>query len=412
MDRSGDASSNKRCLVTVSGYVCAQEDLLHQVLIVCFASVIISAVLATVVIGYRLYHGLLTSLYRRLDDYWMPKPVDALLIGWFIEKILRAAAYGIIFIYGTSSLMAYEIIYLLATVLARITILQFVIGIIIHIPSAFSRRATSSKTISLHTDYLLYIPSIRSIYIGNIIYTTVWFVFTLAIGIVVVVDTVNGRNPFTGQNNAILSAASFINYLFMLCICGYYCYGFYRIIRAHTLCIPKSDDVQEKEKRTARNFRNIFLAVLCLPLANILLSIMKHFLTLYPHKFEWIDLGDMLLRQVLIYSLVECIVFAFILRSSCNQMTGKKTMSGSSHIPLSNPNTISSNINRRKDASRCEEQAIDAQFKPVPFATSNGSHNTSAWQSNSTGANSAALNNSSYEIRGSTTNSITFVERH
>ncbi|RKP23356.1 hypothetical protein SYNPS1DRAFT_24595 [Syncephalis pseudoplumigaleata] len=345
-----------QCIIAVSGYVCGSEHTLRAVFLACFICAVVTMVAAGAVIAYRLGHGLMTSLYRRIDEYLMPMPVDVLLVGWFVEKLLRTIAYAILFGDWAGYRMPYEVIYLLASTFVRITVVQFTIGIISHIPPVFSQRVRShvryygrhaprspatppsptTKTLEQHEKYLLYVPPIRALYWFNVIYTTLWVLFTLGSGVLVSMGSSVSTVRFNFVFNEILSIASFFNYIIILLVSAYYCYGFYRIIESHTLSSSRSTDSQEKEKKVASNFRKIFLAVLALPLINILGTILRSIFVHYPSITSQVRIADLLLHQIIVYCCIEWIIFAFIFRSSRNQVRSRGASRAFSSSPSNN----------------------------------------------------------------------------
>ncbi|KAI8048303.1 hypothetical protein BDF22DRAFT_703501 [Syncephalis plumigaleata] len=361
-------SSDVQCIIAVSGYVCANVSTLKAVYTACFVCTIITLLIATFVLVFRMRHRLITALYRRIDDYWMPLPVDVLVVGWFLEKLLRTIAFTILFIDWQRDGLAYEVVYLLATATVRITLVQFTIGIISHIPPAFSQKicthernrnrsrariatqdssptvmTPTTKAFMQHNKYVLYVPPFRALYWFNVTYTTIWILFTLVSGVMVTYGGAANEPVFRFNSNRILSIASLLNYALILAVSSYYCYGFYRIIRSHTISSTKSYDVKEKEKKVASNFRKIFLAVLALPLFNIIGTTVRHILSHFPEIKQRVQIGDLIMHQIIVYCFIEWIIYAFIFRSSRNQLKSRGGSRTVSNVPSNNVSNIGGN---------------------------------------------------------------------
>jgi hypothetical protein len=136
--------SHTICFVAVNGYECDEKGVLIYAAIVCFISSFATVAFAGSIIAYRWYHGVFTSLFRCIDGYWLPKPIDIILVGWCMEKTLRTISYLCTLTDWPESILFRGILYLLATALVTLVILQFVVGIIVYIPAAFAHDPTKN----------------------------------------------------------------------------------------------------------------------------------------------------------------------------------------------------------------------------------------------------------------------------
>ncbi|KAI8052113.1 hypothetical protein BDF22DRAFT_689985 [Syncephalis plumigaleata] len=319
---SDHPSSHVQCITTVSGYECGNIHVLYNLSVATLVITTITLVLALSIIIYRWYYGLFTSLFRRIDGYWMPKPVDILLVGWCTEKLLRTCVYTIDVLGAKEdSPISRQILYLIATTLLRLAMVHFVVGIITYIPS--TRRGVNyslqSASIYRHStaarfSYQLCVPSTRVLHWTNVVYSAFWVLFTLVVGINITIYHVQRNTDAAITANRILADASHINFSVILLVSGYYCFGFYRIMRAHACHASSLRMVKSEEAVAARNFRNIFLGILSLPAISLLVAIIR-----YTVVFHIVT------RHIVIYNVIQWIVFFFILRNSRNQVLRKST---------------------------------------------------------------------------------------
>ncbi|KAI9597559.1 hypothetical protein BDF19DRAFT_435488 [Syncephalis fuscata] len=343
--------SNVVCITTVSGYECGDRQVLYNLDVAIFCFALITFLLAVAIILYRWYHGLFTSIFRRIDDYWMPKPVDILLLGWCVEKLLRTCSYFLQVIHAPANTLAQQIPYLIATSLLRLAMVQFVVGIITYIPAMFICRPRSSKAVNYvlqvasngqstvtQSGYTLHVPSTRALYWINVIYSMLWILFTLMIGIEITVFQVRDDQESAKHANSILTSASNFNFCVILLVSCYYCYGFYRIMRTHADQSINSSKLKRGETTAARNFRNIFLGILSLPLVSLILAIVQYAERSASRGTTSVLIFNMVSRHIIIYSVIEWVVFFFIFRNSQNQARRKNADTKLSEMESSTKN--------------------------------------------------------------------------
>jgi hypothetical protein len=76
------------CFPTIDIYDCVFDRRLNYAIMDCLIISCLNNVVAGLIAVYRWLHDLLTGLFRRVDGYWLSKPIDTLLIGLWLMNIV------------------------------------------------------------------------------------------------------------------------------------------------------------------------------------------------------------------------------------------------------------------------------------------------------------------------------------
>ncbi|KAI8058523.1 hypothetical protein BDF22DRAFT_666357 [Syncephalis plumigaleata] len=234
---------------------------------------------------YRRQHGICALIFRRVDFYWLPVPMESYLVLTCITCLLKLIVYIMVvtdwpesWIIRTTSngvvwFMSFSVVVLLTA------------GIIGHIPPVFSQRrnynyaiitpnlsmnTTTEETASINRDVmdmqsklLIHVPSIRVIFWTTVtscallfvanISATIWFGWAYEHMLMIQYHDV-GLQIFCYLLAAVM--------LFLCIISGYYYAGFYRIIQAYTQRSQPSPITKKEEIAAVCRFRRIFMALM------------------------------------------------------------------------------------------------------------------------------------------------------
>jgi hypothetical protein len=239
------------------------------------------------VLFYRLYYGLSIKLLRQIDGYWIPVPMDSLLVVILLTSTLRVVKYILLLADWPNSWALRESIHTFVIAMTLFPQVLFTMGVITSLPPMLTQRSTQGvfqlfRRVArgnpvnemlesappnghnnqglLPSPNKLYVPSISTVfwfgvgfsvhlYINNIL-------FALWVGI--------GEDRDDMHSSMIASIFLVVSMCITMCILlivnSYYCYGVYHVLRQHL----KQSYLQEQrndEMDVVSRLRNIFLTL-------------------------------------------------------------------------------------------------------------------------------------------------------
>ncbi|KAI9598885.1 hypothetical protein BDF19DRAFT_429418 [Syncephalis fuscata] len=318
------AATNKICFPTIDIYDCVVDQRLNYAIMACLVMSCLNSGVAGMVAIYRWSHGLLTTLFRRVDGYWMPKPVDMLLIGLWLMNGVRAIMYTCTLFDWPTCRLARTMINVTGTILMPLVTTLFVVGIIAHIPTMFAQSTfkTNRKTINNNSDdsgktdmdyrhdsyiissatavkevvaqwkkYTIRLPSTTLLHWVTVGICLQMILLYLAMAIWLGWAHEQKHTRMIRIANPLLLVSMVLSTGVILAASIYYCYGFYKIMYVHVhRPTSKSQTTNTAEKRSAYRFRNIFLAIIIIYATACIHMVIKGVGGEYISRRPWIHM--------------------------------------------------------------------------------------------------------------------------
>ncbi|KAI8051965.1 hypothetical protein BDF22DRAFT_689354 [Syncephalis plumigaleata] len=275
------------CHSSTNIHDCSESNYYVASTIFCLVTETISTSVGLGVLFYRWYNGLSIKLLRRIDGYWIPVPMDSLLVVILLAGVLRIIKYILLLSDQPHSWAFRESIHTLTIAMTLFPQLLFTMGIITSLPPMLTRQSTQSVLRLFqratkgypvnemlesaqprsHDDQgllpsanKLYVPSMSAVFwfgVGFSIYLYIGnTIFALGVGI-----TEDTNEPGNFAIISTLLAISMCLTMFILLIVNsYYCYGVYHVLRQH---LTKSylQEQRNDEMDVVSRLRNIFLTL-------------------------------------------------------------------------------------------------------------------------------------------------------
>ncbi|KAI8051309.1 hypothetical protein BDF22DRAFT_744923 [Syncephalis plumigaleata] len=346
------------CFPTIDIYDCVFDRRLNYAIMACLAISCLNSAVAGLIAGYRWSHGLLTVLFRRVDGYWLPKPVDTLLIGLWLMNTVRAIMYACTLFNWPEYRLIRTVINILGTILMPLVSTFFVVGIIAHIPSIFAQNTLRAKEPAVSTfakdlaaqwrQYTIRLPSTTILHWVAVIVCLQMFTLYLAVGIWLNWAHEHKRTSMVRIANPIMFISMTVSTLMILIASIYYCYGFYRIMYVHVHRPSTTTQQQQRnnndninnnnnnnnnntynndhyngnsaEKNSAHRFRNIFLAIIVIYTTACIHTIIKGICNEYFLQKPWLHMVFILVPHALVYPTFEMAIFVNVFQSSRSQV--------------------------------------------------------------------------------------------
>ncbi|KAI9595993.1 hypothetical protein BDF19DRAFT_439301 [Syncephalis fuscata] len=272
------------CLVSITGFECwKDEQLVFYVALVCL------------IVASGLF---LLSI----------APVDILLVGWAIAKFIRIVLCLMVLLNWPKSVLVRAIVNTSTLLITAITTAAFIREENFDCPS--------------NRD-LIYVPSTRAIYWTSIGFSAACILFAIGIIACLIISNDMKQKTISAIADRLLVVIVGIVSSISMLVCGYYCYGFYRIIKTYL------------GKNAARYFRNIFLAVLLTFFAAFVYTILIALLKNKIVETSWGQAFTALVQDVVIYPTMQCTVFYNAFMSSKAQVQRQRVRTTTSLRPES-----------------------------------------------------------------------------
>ncbi|RKP25960.1 hypothetical protein SYNPS1DRAFT_28322 [Syncephalis pseudoplumigaleata] len=319
------------CFPTIDIYDCVFDQRLNYAIMACLAVSCLNSAVAGFIASYRWSRGLLTVLFRRVDGYWLPKPVDTLLIGLWIMNSVRAVMYACTLFNWPEYRLVRTIINILGTILMPLVSTFFVVGIIAHIPAIFAQSTYRHRESALPSavirewaahwkQYSIRLPSTTFLYWAAVTICLQMFMLHLAIGIWLNWAYEHKYTSMIRIANPIMFISMTVSTLMILAASIYYCYGFYRIMYVHVHRPDDEHPANSAEKQSAHRFRNIFLAIIIIYTTACVHTVVKGICNELFLQKPWLHMLFMLIPHALVYPAFEMIIFVNVLQSSRAQV--------------------------------------------------------------------------------------------
>ncbi|KAI9595979.1 hypothetical protein BDF19DRAFT_439225 [Syncephalis fuscata] len=228
------------------------------------------------VLYYRWRYGLFGGLYRRINNYWIPVPIDSFMICIIMGEFIRATKHTLVLLDWPKSMLFRDTMNMVVTVLDALGVAMLTVGIISHIPSTFTQRTQhypmASAAQGYSESYLrILVPSTKYLFWISLCFFIQMVVINVSMGALVGWAKDHGVKSIASTAEKMEALCMAISILTIVIINCYYCYGFYRVLHAH---VNKLQYSCSGRRDAARCYRNIFLAVAILFSASSLFAIM------------------------------------------------------------------------------------------------------------------------------------------
>ncbi|RKP27982.1 hypothetical protein SYNPS1DRAFT_20636 [Syncephalis pseudoplumigaleata] len=254
---------------------------------------------------YRRRHGICSLVFRRVDYYWLPVPMESYLVSCMVTAALRLTIYSMIiadwpanWVFRTS---ANGFIWFASFC----TVILLTTGIIGHIPPIFSRRRS-------YHDYDAITPT-TSMHTG-------------AAAAAVAETAPDGQRAMDmpQTHSRIVQAFCYVMSSMMLVMCaisGYYYNGFYRIIQAYAQRSQTSSTTKKEEIAAVWRFRRVFMVLLAFVGVAFFSLVIYGVFIMHSREFStttaiWLANALFLSQYGLAYPFMEGVVLHTIHKSS------------------------------------------------------------------------------------------------
>ncbi|KAI9590960.1 hypothetical protein BDF19DRAFT_457246 [Syncephalis fuscata] len=252
-------SSDVLCTPHINLYDCAGHIPLSYAAAVCATVSSLTFLFGLVVILYRWHHGILTELFRRVNGYWIPVPLDILIVVICPVEALRCIMYILVLLDWPKSMVFRNVLGMAVLILLVFAVTLFVSGIIAHIPPVFTRTSWSKSKIAVTCGgpCKLFVPSTRVVYWTTVVFCTLILLLGFCTSAIVGWGEEHGLAAVAKNAHKGVAFTLAISILIMFIVNGYYSYGFYKILCSHVERSSSQGLVNGAEIDAARRFRNI-----------------------------------------------------------------------------------------------------------------------------------------------------------
>ncbi|KAI8058353.1 hypothetical protein BDF22DRAFT_665232 [Syncephalis plumigaleata] len=317
--------SDVLCTPHIDLHDCAGSTPLTYVAIVCASMSTLTFLLGATVIGYRWRHGILTALFRRIDGYWIPIPLDILIAISCPVEALRAIMYLLVMLDWPKSMIFRNIISISVLILMVFGLTLFVSGIIAHIPPMFARttHATGRTTMTNHhthdndtANHRIFVPSIPVLFWITVIFCTQMLALTIGSSAVIGWSIERNLGSIGRIAHRVEAFSLAVSILVMFVVNGYYSYGFYRILTLHVKRSINQGMSDLDELDAARRFRNMFLAVIAACILGVVFAILSDVLMKQISRILWWNATFSIMRYGVVFPGIQWLFYYNVFQSS------------------------------------------------------------------------------------------------
>jgi hypothetical protein len=279
------------------------------------------------IIFYRWRYSLFKTLFRRHHGYWFPRSVDILLVGWSIIKLSSILLMISIIVNWPQNVVTRVAINSVDIILVPLVIAGFLAGVVVHIPpglmqgsnsndgssqrdninTPFSSGTDKQATLSSYS-YLIWVPSASVIYRTITVFSVISLISSVSasIWIVKAIKTNSIQRYIIGDN--VHSMYSSIVAVVFIAVCGYYCYGLYRISNLHMRSSYGQHPLPDDERNAIRYLFNILLAIMLICMMSLVFTIIAIPLEDQFILQPWTQCISMVVEKVILYPSMQCSV--------------------------------------------------------------------------------------------------------
>ncbi|RKP23394.1 hypothetical protein SYNPS1DRAFT_24548 [Syncephalis pseudoplumigaleata] len=282
------------CHTSTNIYDCDGSDTFFFSTLLCVAAEAVSTLVGCGVLFYRWRKRLSVKVFRRIDGYWMPVPMDSLLVVILLAGIFRLVHYVLILLDRPNSWAARELAHTVILAQTLFPQVLFTMGIVTSLPPMlirqsvqrglpFSRRPVrgyrSNDTLReaapplppqqhqhqdsqelLTSAAKLYVPSIAVIFWVGVCFSAYLYLANGAFAVWSGLSEDANDAAASLVAGSVWSASMCITMSVLLVVNSYYCYGVYRILHRH-LSRPYVHEQRDDEMDVVSRLRSIFLAL-------------------------------------------------------------------------------------------------------------------------------------------------------
>ncbi|KAI9599479.1 hypothetical protein BDF19DRAFT_428850 [Syncephalis fuscata] len=326
---------NKLCFATISGLTCADKQPLILVLSSSLVLNVVVLAFCFFVIFHRYQYGLFNLYYRRVNGYLIPRPVDSLITTIAVMKFLQIVASTLTLVDWKPTLNATWAVHLISGGLHSIAIVHFIAGIIVYFPPSLTRTTISNKKTSQPFNntltnqnsnassiysYKAYVPSISILFWFTTFYTVFILGSGIGVGIWVTIVKYEEESEESNKIELFLTVIVMLSCVIVSIICSYYCYAFYRIVNIYNSSLFDNIGNSQSEKNMARDYRDIFMAILSTFLLAISFVMVAELFEDAIAKSLILYMIIIFLEEGLVYNIVYVAMLLIAFRSSKNQI--------------------------------------------------------------------------------------------
>ncbi|KAI8058177.1 hypothetical protein BDF22DRAFT_25951 [Syncephalis plumigaleata] len=344
-------TSDTTCFASIAGLNCG--PIISTVSLVATSVALNVGILLfdTFVIFYRWQHGLFNYSYQRVNGYLVPRPIDSLLTSIIIIKLLEVVSNLLNLINWQSTLDVSWLAHLLAQALHATAIVHFIAGIIVYVPSSFTRNSPRNNRLSqrrttLNSEmeirnlnvtqqrsYNIYVPSISVLFYFLVFFTLFILGSTVSIGAWIFSVQYSVQSAKLALIERDLTIMASMIYFVIILLSTYYCFSFYKITRiCRTNSSSSRPSMNNDEKNLARDYRQIFLSILVTFALFTLFMITTLVLEKYFARIGWLHVFIVFIEEMIMYTMVHFSVLYIALRNSKNNIQSLNALTA--HFPI------------------------------------------------------------------------------
>ncbi|RKP09079.1 hypothetical protein THASP1DRAFT_29136 [Thamnocephalis sphaerospora] len=343
------------CSPNINIYDCSGSEYFFYAVLACQLSTVVTLATGFWVCVYRYRHGIAAAQFRRVNGYWMPAALDAFLFWGTLSIALRTVMFLFVLLDWPRSLLFREAFNMLMTAAPLFSVTLLTVGIISHIPPAFSHRSTpvpnfarcalrscscgvatcqatsldraleSGQTqrpalsAAVHSDasrVAICTPSTRLLYWIAIVFSAQLFAVNIANGALIGWSQDIGDIAMTHMLHRLGPLYFAASVLTLMAVTMYYGYGFYRILRAYVrraFCHHQMDD---EELAAAQRFKLIFFYIFLALAVAFALSLAFAISSDMFSRSLWLAIGGFVFEYGIAYPGIQCALYYSISQGS------------------------------------------------------------------------------------------------
>jgi hypothetical protein len=314
------------CTPHINLHDCAGSAPLTYVAMVCAIISAFTFSFGAMVICYRWRHGILTALFRRIDNYWIPVPLDISIAVLCPAEALRASMYTLVILDWPKSMIFRNIIGIAVLILMVLGLALFVSGIIAHIPPMFTRNTFSTyRTITANhhntsvndaTNHRLFVPSIPVLFWTTVIFCTQMLALSFGSSVVIGWGIERGLEPIARVAHKVEAFSLAVSILVIFIVNSYYSYGFYRTLTFHVKHSTSHSIIDQDKVDAARRFYNIFLTVIAACVLGCVFAVLSDVLLEQIKHILWWNATFSIMRYGVLFPGIQWLFYYNVLQSS------------------------------------------------------------------------------------------------